>query len=70
MYDRVAVATGHPRKEAMTNPILCEWFALCDREADHLVRHPILGDVPTCERCVEKLNLRDAVVATRADLLV
>lgn len=30
---------------------LCEWFALCDRPATVLVQHPVLGDVPTCDRC-------------------
>ena len=29
----------------------CEWFALCDRVADGLRAHPILGAVPVCERC-------------------
>lgn len=35
----------------------CRWFARCDRLADGVVRHPILGDVPTCSRCAEKLDL-------------
>jgi hypothetical protein len=37
--------------------VTCEWFALCDNEAAGVVSHPILGDVPTCERCAEKLGL-------------
>jgi len=36
---------------------LCEWFALCDRPADGVVSHPILGWVPTCQRCADKLGL-------------
>lgn len=36
---------------------MCEWFALCDRPADGVVAHPILGSVPTCTRCAEKLDL-------------
>jgi len=47
-----------------SNRLTCEWFATCDHEADHLVRHPILGDVPTCQRCVGQLGLADAVVAS------
>lgn len=36
---------------------VCEWFALCDHASAGVVRHPILGDVPTCERCATKLDL-------------
>lgn len=36
---------------------LCQWFALCDHEAVGVVAHPILGDVPTCQRCADKLEL-------------
>lgn len=35
----------------------CRWFVLCDLPADGIVIHPILGEVPTCKRCAEKLNL-------------
>jgi len=35
----------------------CEWFALCDHEADGTVSHPILGAVPTCQRCADRLDL-------------
>jgi hypothetical protein len=34
---------------------LCEWFALCDHPATSLRAHPILGDVPICDRCTDKL---------------
>jgi len=36
---------------------LCEWFALCDRPAVGTVWHPVLGSVPVCGRCVERLGL-------------
>lgn len=36
--------------------ILCEWFALCTREAAGTVYHPVLGDVPTCDRCRDKAD--------------
>ena len=37
----------------------CEWVALCDRPAEHLVSHPTLGSVPTCARCITKYELAD-----------
>ena len=30
---------------------MCEWFALCDHEATGTLPHPVLGDVPICDRC-------------------
>jgi len=36
----------------------CEWFALCTNTTTRVVRHPILGDVPTCERCIAKFDLK------------
>lgn len=36
---------------------ICEWFALCENEADGVVAHPILGLVPTCRRCATRLDL-------------
>lgn len=35
----------------------CEWFLLCDNQAVGTVAHPILGSVPTCQRCANKLGL-------------
>ena len=32
---------------------LCEWFAGCPREAEFLTPHPVLGEVPACQRCNE-----------------
>lgn len=37
--------------------MMCEWFARCENEAAGIVRHPILGPVPTCERCTSMLGL-------------
>lgn len=36
---------------------MCEWFALCTNPAAGMVAHPILGEVPTCERCAKMLDL-------------
>jgi hypothetical protein len=46
---------------------LCEWFALCDREADGIVGHPVLGWVPTCQRCAAKLDLELRAFAIRIE---
>ena len=35
----------------------CRWFALCERPADGVVEHPVLGDVPVCRTCATNLNL-------------
>jgi hypothetical protein len=29
----------------------CQWFLNCTREATTTAPHPILGDVPTCQKC-------------------
>lgn len=34
----------------------CEWFALCANDAEGAVMHPILGPVPTCRRCADKMD--------------
>jgi hypothetical protein len=37
--------------------MMCEWFAMCKNEATTNVPHPILGTVPTCDRCCTKMDL-------------
>lgn len=39
----------------------CSWYALCDNEATLLVRHAILGGVPTCQRCADRHDLWDRI---------
>lgn len=34
----------------------CAWFALCKNQAVTTRDHPILGKVPICERCHEKME--------------
>jgi hypothetical protein len=37
--------------------MLCEWFALCDHEAVGYADHVIVGYVPICQRCADKLDI-------------
>lgn len=39
------------------NATICQWFLLCDNPAAGVVVHPVLGFVPTCERCADRLGL-------------
>lgn len=34
----------------------CRWFALCPNPATKTRPHPILGDVPICDRCDKKVE--------------
>lgn len=36
--------------------VYCEWFALCDHDAAMLRHHQVLGYVPICERCDDKVE--------------
>jgi len=36
---------------------LCEYYALCTNVTDRGTQHPILGVVPTCERCAARHDL-------------
>lgn len=47
--------------------VRCDWFAMCDRRAVLEVSHPILGHVPTCHRCAERVRRADAECTGRAD---
>lgn len=42
----------------MSDPITwsCVWFAFCDRSADGVRTHPILGPLPICTRCADRVG--------------
>jgi len=42
-------------REPVTSPTLCQWFALCTNPATITRPHPVLGDVPICDRCQAKI---------------
>lgn len=35
----------------------CEYFVLCDRPAEGVVANPVIGDVPCCQRCADRVGL-------------
>jgi hypothetical protein len=37
--------------------VTCEWYARCDHPAEGTVTHPIMGGVPTCQRCADRHSL-------------
>jgi hypothetical protein len=43
----------------MSDPVTipCQWLALCVRDADGVVEHPVLGEVPTCTVCAASHDL-------------
>lgn len=36
---------------------VCGYFAFCTNVAEGTIPHPILGDVPTCQRCADRVGL-------------
>lgn len=41
---------------AIWDTVICQWFALCTNPATTTRKHPILGEVPICERCNKKVQ--------------
>lgn len=37
-------------------PVACAWFAKCDHPANGLRDHPVLGQVPICQRCDDRVE--------------
>lgn len=36
---------------------MCDWFLLCENDPVGTVRHPVLGEVPTCRECADRHDL-------------
>lgn len=36
---------------------VCEWFLMCLNPAVGTVKHPILGNVPICDRCADTVGM-------------
>lgn len=36
--------------------VMCQWWLLCDNLATTTRTHPILGEVPICKSCDEKME--------------
>lgn len=37
---------------------MCQYFALCENEAEGTVENPVLGAVPACQRCADRVGAR------------
>lgn len=48
-------------------PTTCAWFARCTNAATATVTHPVLGNVPTCQRCIDKLGLEATPTSTETN---
>jgi hypothetical protein len=42
-----------PRPAGDNALVDCRWFIQCGRKATGTTKHPIMGDVPTCDRCAK-----------------
>ena len=41
--------------EPAVKTVTCQWFLLCENEATTTEPHPVLGAVPICGRCADKV---------------
>jgi len=48
---------------------VCSWFALCFNDTTKAAPYPILGYVPCCDRCAEKMEITNRVeISTLSEL--
>lgn len=55
---RDAVLAMLTKRAARGGAIFCKWFVLCRNAPTGTMPHPVLGDVPICDRC-RKIAERD-----------
>jgi len=56
IYAETASVAGEvAQAETVVEPI-CQWFGLCGNPATSTERHFLVGDVPICETCADKLE--------------
>jgi hypothetical protein len=57
--DQIAANTIQDMKQLITEKLeegKCKWFLRCTNDAVTTEKHPILGDVPICQRCKDKVE--------------
>lgn len=42
--------------------VVCEWFVKCTNGTLKAAMHPVLGAVPCCDRCAQKLDIDNSFV--------
>lgn len=47
---------GRVKVEATGEVVTCSWFALCERDATDVLDHPVLGGVPICTPCLDRVT--------------
>jgi hypothetical protein len=51
-----ASATGEVAQAGTVVEPICQWFGLCGNPATSTERHFLVGEVPICETCADKLE--------------